>query len=103
MSVGGFNNKNNNHDASQAPFVWGKFLRGKITDENNNKSTFLFTTQNSRQPPSGRIVTARPTTLKLVVSSPSPSPPLSFLTTREVRPMIMVASVAAAAAAEKSV
>lgn len=103
MSVGGFNNKNNNHDASQAPFVWGKFLRGKITDENNNKSTFLFTTQNSRQPPSGRN-SHRPTTLKLVVSSPSPSPspPLSFLTTREVRPMIMVASVAAAAA-EKSV
>lgn len=101
MSVGGFNNKNNNHDASQAPFVWEKFLRGKITDENNNKSAFLFTTQNSRQPPSGRN-SHRPTTLKLVVSSPSPSPPLSFLTTREVRPMIMVASVAAAAA-EKSV
>lgn len=54
--------------------------------------------------PLAAIVTARPTTLKLVVSSPSPSPspPLSFLTTREVRPMIMVASVAAAAA-EKSV
>lgn len=55
VSVGGFNNKNNNHDASQAPFVWGKFLRGKITDENNNKSTFLFTTQNSiSRQPSGR-------------------------------------------------
>lgn len=53
--------------------------------------------------PLAAIVTARPTTLKLVVSSHSPSPPLSFLTTREVRPMIMVASVAAAAAAEKSV